>query len=214
MDVIDAINARRSVREYQAREVPRGDLEAILAAAGRAPSWANSQPWEVFVLQGEAVVKLHEGFAACREAGEKPQTQMAAPNAWPAYCKAGTKALQAAQKEYCGDALGEFGPLNQRGFDAPVVIYPCMDKMLGHWAMYDIGAWAQTLMLAAQQYGLDTIAAYTLTLYPQVIHQVANIPDNLLVTIGIALGYADNEHGINKLVSPRRAADECVHWVG
>jgi nitroreductase len=78
-----------------------------------------------------------------------------------------------------------------------------MDKTLSEWSLYDIGAYSQSFMLAALEQGLSTIPAITLTLYPDILRRELAIPDNLKITIGIAVGYADKEHGINKLVSSR-----------
>jgi nitroreductase len=213
MDVIEAINTRRSVRAYTSQEVPRSALDAIVAAASRTPSWANTQPWEVYVVQGSALARLREGFAKCRASGVKPHTELAVAGGWTPYCKSGTQALQEAQKRDCGEDFKLFGKQNQDLFGAPVVVYPCMDKALGHWSLYDIGAWVQTFMLAAREFGLDTVVAYTLTLYPDVIHEVAGMPDNLEVTMGVALGYADNANGLNNLQSPRRDLEQSTHWV-
>jgi nitroreductase len=52
MDVYEAIRNRRSVREYDGREVDRAVLEKIVAAAGAAPSPYNSQPWHLVVATG------------------------------------------------------------------------------------------------------------------------------------------------------------------
>lgn len=44
------IQRRRSVREFDAREVPREVVEHCLLAAGTAPSGANQQPWFFSVI--------------------------------------------------------------------------------------------------------------------------------------------------------------------
>ena len=45
----DAIRARRNIRTYADRPIPRKDLDRILEAARRTPSSMNEQPWD-FVL--------------------------------------------------------------------------------------------------------------------------------------------------------------------
>jgi nitroreductase len=216
MEVTEAIDSRRSVRGYLDKPVPQDVLQRVLELAQRAPSWANTQPWEVFVLQGAAAAELRAAYAQAHEEGVKPQTDLAPAvpeGGWTAYCQAGVDDLGLAQKRDCGEALRSFGRANRDFFGAPVLIYPCMDKALGQWSLYDVGAYAQTLMLAARQFGLDTIAAYTMTLYPDLIRRVAKVPDNLEVTIGIALGYADDANGLNQLRSPRRLLGQAVHFV-
>jgi nitroreductase len=46
METWDAIRARRNVRTYEDRPIPRGDLDRILEAAWRTPSSMNEQPWD------------------------------------------------------------------------------------------------------------------------------------------------------------------------
>ncbi len=97
-------------------------------------------------------------------------------------------------------------------FNAPTVIYICMDKVLSQWSLYDIGAYSQSFMLAAVEQGLSTIPAITLAQYPKVLRRELNIPDNLIITIGIALGYADKDNKINNFHSSRSPLEETVHF--
>jgi nitroreductase len=46
----DAIRARRNVRRYEERPIPREDLERILEAGRRAPSSRNRQRWDFVVV--------------------------------------------------------------------------------------------------------------------------------------------------------------------
>ena len=50
METWDAITARRNVRDFDDRPVPRELLERILEAGRRAPSARNWQPWDFVVL--------------------------------------------------------------------------------------------------------------------------------------------------------------------
>ncbi len=52
----EEIRRRHSVREFSNAPVPREVMERCIAAAGRAPSGANHQPWH-FCLIGDATVK-------------------------------------------------------------------------------------------------------------------------------------------------------------
>jgi nitroreductase len=53
MGVSEAIRERRSIRAFLSDEVPDGTVTAILDEARWAPSWANAQAWDVFVLRDE-----------------------------------------------------------------------------------------------------------------------------------------------------------------
>jgi nitroreductase len=67
-------------------------------------------------------------------------------------------------------------------------------------------------MLAAIEQGLSTIPAITLVLYPDVLRRELKIPDNLKITIGIAIGYADPANQINNFVSGRSPLSETVRF--
>jgi nitroreductase len=112
----------------------------------------------------------------------------------------------------CGEAADQFGALNQSFFNAPAVIYICMDKILSEWSLYDIGAYSQSLMLAAVEHGLGAIQAITLMLFPDILRSEMSIPENLKLTIGIAIGYVDKGHGVNNFVSARDPVSETVRF--
>jgi nitroreductase len=210
MNVIEALKRRRSVRAFLPAPVEREKLIAVLEAAARTPSWANSQPWEIFVATGAALDRIKKGYAAnyANKAAAAPETPP--PIAWTEAAIKRREQLQPDMRRDCGEAVQQFGALNQTMFGAPAVIYLCMDKVLSQWSLYDIGAYAQSLMLAAAEYGLGTIPAMTLTLFPDILRRELRIPDNLKVTIGIAMGYIDKQHGINKFVSARTPVEQNV----
>lgn len=51
----NAADSRRSIRQYEPREVPEADLRELLRLAGRAPSAYNAQPWRFVVVRDEAL---------------------------------------------------------------------------------------------------------------------------------------------------------------
>ena len=58
MDVIDAIQRRRSTRAFLDRPVGEADLRAILDVARWAPSGGNCQPWHVYALSGASMQRF------------------------------------------------------------------------------------------------------------------------------------------------------------
>jgi nitroreductase len=55
MDVLEAINTRRSIRGYRGDAVPENAVQKILEAGRWAPSASNSQPWYFIVLRDEKI---------------------------------------------------------------------------------------------------------------------------------------------------------------
>jgi nitroreductase len=75
----ELMRRRHSVREFSAEPVERSVVETCIAAAGRAPSGANHQPWH-FVLVGDPAVKKK-----IREAAEEEERAFyagRAPDEW------------------------------------------------------------------------------------------------------------------------------------
>ena len=67
-NLMDIIRKRRSVRVYKTGKVTDKQLEMILEAARRAPSGANSQPWEFVVTRDRAKMKrtiIYTVFKTC-----------------------------------------------------------------------------------------------------------------------------------------------------
>jgi nitroreductase len=58
MEVLEAINTRRSVGRVSDKPLSRQTVEKLLAAAVAAPNHHESEPWRFFVLSGQA----REGF--------------------------------------------------------------------------------------------------------------------------------------------------------
>ncbi|MDD1720657.1 MAG: nitroreductase family protein [Euryarchaeota archaeon] len=56
MDVIEAIEARRSIRAYTKESVPDDEIEPLLRAAMYAPSAANAQPWHFIVIRDRKIL--------------------------------------------------------------------------------------------------------------------------------------------------------------
>jgi len=73
----DLAQARRSVRSFSDRAVPRGLIEKAIATAGTAPSGAHRQPWH-FVAVSDPVLKRQIRIAAEAEEHESYHGRMPA----------------------------------------------------------------------------------------------------------------------------------------
>lgn len=213
MDVNEALSTRYSARAFLPKPVDSDVIRTVLKAAERTPSWANTQPWDVFVASGESLERIRKGFAACHEQGMKPETEFSLPGVWSETAKQCMQELMSSQREgELSESFKDFVSLNHTFFNAPMVIFLCLDEVLSPWSLYDLGAYSQSVMLSATEQGLDTIPAINLVWFPQVIREELRIPENLKIAIGIAVGYADPSHGINAFRSSRRAFDDAVRF--
>jgi len=220
MDVIDALHRRYTARAFKPDPVDRGTLEKILEAALRAPSWANTQPWEIYVAGGEILNRLRKAYVTELRNCTPRKPDLQAPKQWPPALQGRVDTLRAERsatlERVCLDKsiLKDLSEMNYHFFFAPIVAYLCMDRSLTPWSVFDLGLLAQSIMLAAQHFGVDSATAVTLVAHPDLIRRELKIPDDLSVVIGIALGYADPVHPQNQYRSLRRSVKDAVTFLG
>ncbi len=220
MDIIQAINTRRSIRGYRPDPVPRETIRDILALATRAPSGKNAQPWEFAVLGSEVLRQIAAENAAnmVRGVPEYADVRMTYPQG--IYLERGVeiakKLLQAMQiPREDREKRSLWWQRGFRYFDAPVAILILTDRSMDlAQAQYDTGLLSQTLCLAALAHGLSTCIVRQGVLYPDVIRAHTTIPDDKLITVAISLGYADPGFAANAVVSHRVPAEELTDWYG
>jgi len=63
----DFLNSRRSVREFDDRDVPQEVIENLIKTASAAPSGAHKQPWQFVVVQNKDVKKKIRAAAEAEE---------------------------------------------------------------------------------------------------------------------------------------------------
>lgn len=105
--------------------------------------------------------------------------------------------------------MRNFSILNQEMFNAAAMVFIAMDQHLGVWSVFDIGAFSQSIMLAAQEYGVQSIPAIAYVNHPDLIRCEMNIPDDKIIVFGIGLGY-ESKNPINRVRTERKGLDEIV----
>ena len=58
MNILDAIQARQSIRSFKNKEVSKEIIENILNISRFAPSGGNTQPWKIYVLSQDLMKEL------------------------------------------------------------------------------------------------------------------------------------------------------------
>jgi nitroreductase len=222
MDVLDAIETRKSIRAFTDQPVPRETLEKILEISQRAPSGTNTQPWRVWLCTGKVKEAITEDVLAAARAGEGKGYEHTNyyPSQWNDLHRDRRRGvgwqlygLLGIQK---GDREGSArqGGRNFEFFDAPVGLFITIDKYLtlGNWA--DVGMYVQTVMLAARGFNLDTCAQAAWVGHQETVFKHLGVPDDQLLVSGMSLGYADHSKIENTLVSDREDLANVAHWVG
>jgi nitroreductase len=220
MDVREVLAARHSTRAYTQAAVPRDVLVRIIEAATRAPSWGNTQPWEIFVATGDTMNAIRGAFLANLQNQVAPNPEYGPIEAWPEHVQQRYTDRVAAICAYLG--VDPADPAGQRAaaegqmafFGAPAAIFLCSHPGLEPWSLFDLGLLAHGIMLAAVEEGLSTIPAYSSVSYPDVLRQQLEIPAEYKIVLGIPIGYEDKDSPVNGCRSERRPIDEVLRIKG
>lgn len=218
-----AITSRRSIRAYLDQPVAREDIEQILRVAGRAPSGTNTQPWKVYVLQGERKQRLSAAILAAHNdpalAAQHTEEYAYYPREWVSpYIDRRRKvgwdlyALLGLTRENKAGMAAQHGK-NYEFFGAPVGLIFTIDRIMEQGSWLDYGMFLQSIMVAARGRGLDTCPQAAFTQYHKIIGAQLELPDNETVVCGMALGYADPGKIENSLVTERMPLEDFVSFL-
>jgi nitroreductase len=134
MSVMDAIQARRSVRSYAPRRLDQSTIRTLLAAAVRAPTAIHAEPWSFLVVQDPAKLKRLSDRAK----------------------RFFVEEARRAHLDRGGHALDKFEhPDFNIFYDAGTLIVICANPATP-FASADCWLAAENLMLAAESMGLGT----------------------------------------------------------
>ncbi|NBY33608.1 MAG: nitroreductase [Betaproteobacteria bacterium] len=225
--VDQAITTRMSARAFTAQPVPREVLTHLLELAARSPSGTNTQPWKVYVLQGQSrdslvqkVCAAHDEIRAnpdkaadYREAYDYYPEKWVSPfidrrreNGWSLY---GLLGIGKGDK----DKMHAQHQRNYRFFDAPVGLMFTVDKVMGRGSLVDYGMFLQTLMVAARGHGLHTCPQAAWNGFAKIILPHMGAGDNEMLVCGMALGYADESDIVNTFRTPRESVASFTTWL-
>ena len=225
--VQEAINTRMSARAFTQQPVTREQITELLALASRAPSGTNTQPWKVYVLQGETrnalvekvcaahdEVRAHpEKAADYREPYDYYPEKWVSPfidrrreNGWSLY---GLLGITKGDK----DKMHAQHQRNYRFFDAPVGLMFTLDKVMGRGSLVDYGMFLQTIMLAARGMGLHTCPQAAWNGFGSIILPHIGAGNNEMLVCGMALGYADESDIVNTFRTPRETVASFTRWL-
>jgi nitroreductase len=222
MDIVEAIHQRKSIRAFKPDPVPKSILREIMEAALRAPSWANTQPWEFAIVAGNKLEEIRQAFL--EKTGGESNPDLPGPRGFPEPYGSRVRSLgitmadamatrrrDSEKKQWWLQGLGLYG--------APAAIYVYTERSfcfqpdsLNVWPIFDCGLVSQNIMLLATKYGLGTIPQAVH--HPDVLRKALGILSSKLIILGIAIGYPDWDNAINQFTSEREALDNVARWYG
>lgn len=219
MDALECIRTRQSIRAFKKDPIPKDILRKIVETARWAPSYKNTQPWEVMIVSGRKKEQLSEMLLALLEKGEPPCPDIPEPQSWPETLQKRIDSLYRMRAEATGldltdpEVIRKSKKANFRFYGAPHVIYLYQDSSLSPWSLFDLGLFAQNLMLSAHALGVATVPQAFATDYARYIKDFLAIPQSKRLVLGLSTGYPDWDSPVNSLRPDRVSVEEILRFV-
>lgn len=210
-----AVRKRHSVRKFTNQPVDINLVKKIVGLAQRTPSWVNSQPWQVYCATGSVLTKIKAAYQKNDRKGVPGASDLSVMNReeW-------AKQPQANMKQWRHEIVHHFANFDAAHlamteasktlYNSPVILFITIPKASPDWAIFDAGAFAQTLMLAATAKGLGSIVTYNSVRFPNVLRDVLAIPQDERIIAGISIGYPADEP-LNHFRSKREPLNNVLH---
>lgn len=176
MEFYEVINKRRSIRQFEDKEIPREVLERILDAGLKAPSSNHQRRWELVTLTDKNIIMELAKFIRpypCRIGEPKTPQQEMFKIAYP------------RQRTMIEEAACVILPYFKQK-------YPLSEDKNGYGLM-DYGAtWAlvENMLLAATAEGLGSVVHIPVKKEPEQIKEFLKVPDGWALPALVVLGYA------------------------
>jgi nitroreductase len=222
MNVTEAVNSRRSIRQFLDKPVDKATLERVLETAQRAPSGGNTQPWSAVVVGGDALKDITAKIK------EKTKTAPMGENMEYAIYPKDLDGRYEEQRRAVGrdmfESLGlarEDGPgrvaqmaKNWDSFGAPVQLFTYTRKYMGPPQWSDMGMWLQTVMLLLREAGLDSCSQEIWAMYGSYMRELLGISDDYIFFCGMAIGHRDPDAPINNFEVSRVPISDAIEFRG
>ena len=219
MNLEESILNRRSIRSFLPKPVPREIVTRIIDNARWAPSWGNTQPWEIVVADGEKAKQLADAFEEEGKKGSAPRPDIHTPVSFPEVHKQRYVGLGTDLFTYMGIERDDKEARKQhylnmyRFFGAPTIIYLFINSEMNEpYSCLDIGSIGTTICYLATKEGLGTIYLAASMHFPDIVRKTLSVPENLKLVIGIALGYPHPTDKGSLFRSDRAPAEEIMRF--
>jgi nitroreductase len=208
---------RASRRAFRPEPLSRETITQLFAAAQRAPSWCNVQPWRVAVTEPPKTRELSDAMIAAAKSS-LPHAEVPFPLDYPAPYKERRVACGVSLYKAMGvardDTAGRYDAWlrNYAFFDAPHVAIVACDKRLGPYAYVDVGVWLGYVLTAAAALGVDTCPMASVAAYPEPLRAQLPIAETDVILFGLALGHSDEAAPANRCRTSREPVEAVVKF--
>ena len=212
-DLLAGLKARHSVRAYLAEPLSAELLKSVMEGAVCAPSAKNVQPWEAYVVSGDAMTRMRQALDRAFTAGERV----------PLGVEGEAKIYNARSHEL----FREMAPYIEktgwdmhasvrnsiRMFEAPTAVFLCMDKNAAPGHLLDLGIFVENLCLSALAHGLGSCIIGYVRMVEPAVREFLKLSEDQRFLLAVALGYPDAASPMNQFHSSRVSMEESVHFL-
>ena len=176
MEFYEVINKRRSIRQFEEKEIPQEILERILDAGLKAPSSNHQRRWELVTLTDKNIIldlaKFIRPYPCRIEEPKTPQQEM-------------FKIAYPRQRTMIEEAACVILPYFKQK-------YPLSEDKNSYGLMDYGAAWAlvENMLLAATAEGLGSVVHIPVKKEPEQIKEFLKVPDGWALPALVVLGYA------------------------
>jgi nitroreductase len=223
MNVYEAVASRRSIRAFLDKPVDGAVIRRVLTAAARSASGGNLQPWHIDVVGGADLDRLKTimrtrvveapGGDDTKDYSIYPPELVAPYRDRRFQVGEDMYAILGVPREDKAGRLAWFAR-NYQFFGAPLALFCTVDRRMGLPQWSDLGMYLQTVMLLLREEGLDSCAQECWAIYPQTITNFLGTPPERMLFTGMAIGWRDEAHPINQLVTRRAPLEEFASFRG
>ena len=212
MEFKDVLTREHATRKFTDQRVSEKTVRKVIEEAQRTPSLLNSQPWRIYVAEGEVAKTIRKEHEEKTLANEEPHEEFDSllNVEWDTFPSKNMATMSETLDYFLRGEADDFDQAQLKLFNAPVIVFLTIPKQSPAWSIFDLGGFSQTLMLEANNRGLSTMPAHAFVKYPEVIRKYLDIPEDETIGIGIGLGYPNKKATINNYKSKRVPLDEIL----
>lgn len=212
MEFKDVLTREHATRKFTDQRVSEKTVRKVIEEAQRTPSLLNSQPWRIYVAEGEVAKTIRKEHEEKTLANEEPHEEFDSllNVEWDTFPSKNMATMSETLDYFLRGEADDFDQAQLKLFNAPVIVFLTIPKQSPAWSIFDLGGFSQTLMLAANNRGLSTMPAHAFVKYLEVIRKYLDIPEDETIGIGIGLGYPNKKATINNYKSKRVPLDEIL----
>ena len=188
MPLGEAIFTQRAIRRLKTDPISDADLETILAAAARAPSGGNRQPWHFVAVRDQRLKDQLARWYVDAYWARRNERGFAGPEDIP-------------KDDSSGQAALHFSTSADNYARAPVLLFVIAERKGA-----DIGTACQNLLLAARALGIGSTITSIGGIHEDDVHRLLGIPDGMDATCCIPLGWPEGKFGPAKRKALREIA--------